>query len=138
MHHKWQESVNIACKTTQPIENHREPPPTELKDNLNTARVFYSHCLRFQKGQTTHVTTFFETWCGKFSGLTAPGMEPLYVPLVPSFPLEKVENVTCWEWSGPALSEGADADEWFSKYVGKPTRLVRFDTGMEYYYYYFL
>jgi len=61
--------------------------------------------------------------------ITAPGMEPLYVPLVPSFPLEKVEKVTCWEWSGPALSEGADADEWFSNYVGKPTRLVRFDTG---------
>lgn len=85
----------------------------------------------------SHVQLSFETWCGEFTGITAPGMEPLYVPLVPSFPLEKVENVTCWEWSGPALSEGADADEWFSKYVGKPTRLVRFDTGMDHYYYVF-
>jgi uncharacterized protein YcbX len=58
-------------------------------------------------------------------------MEPLYIPLVPQYPLEKVENVTCWEWSGTALSEGVDAAEWVSKFLGKPASLVRFDTGRE-------
>jgi uncharacterized protein YcbX len=61
--------------------------------------------------------------------MKAPGMEPLYIPLVPQYPLEKVENVTCWEWSGTALSEGVEAAEWLSKFVGKPASLVRFDTG---------
>jgi uncharacterized protein YcbX len=118
------------------MEKHRGPSPPELKDNFDTARVENLHSLRFQRGRPLTCTTFFETWCGEFTGITAPGMEPLYVPLVPSFPLEKVEKVTCWEWSGPALSEGADADEWFSNYVGKPTRLVRFDTGMECFYFF--
>jgi len=54
-------------------------------------------------------------------------MEPLYIPLVPQHPLEEVENVTCWEWSGTALSEGAEAAEWFTKYIGKTASLVRFD-----------
>ncbi|XP_024358440.1 uncharacterized protein [Physcomitrium patens] len=59
--------------------------------------------------------------------LKAPGMEPLYVPLVPQYPLKKVENITCWEWSGTALSEGDEAAQWFTKYLGKPSSLVRFD-----------
>lgn len=62
-------------------------------------------------------------------GLKAPGMEPLYVPLVPQYPLKKVENITCWEWSGTALSEGDEAAQWFTKYLGKPSSLVRFDNG---------
>ena len=111
----------------QPVENYRAPTPTVLKGSFNTARAFFIFTLSDAKG----ADNFLWDLVWEFSGITAPGMEPLYVPLVPSFPLEKIETVTCWEWSGPALSEGADADEWFSKYVGKPTRLVRFDTGME-------
>ncbi|KAG0582091.1 hypothetical protein KC19_3G033400 [Ceratodon purpureus] len=59
--------------------------------------------------------------------IKAPGMEPLHIPLVPQYPLEKVENITCWEWSGTALSEGVEAAEWLTKYIGKPASLVRFD-----------
>lgn len=59
--------------------------------------------------------------------LRAPGMEPLYIPLVPQYPLEKVDNVTCWEWTGTALSEGAEAAAWVTNYIGKTASLVRFD-----------
>ena len=40
-----------------------------------------------------------------------------------------VDNVSVWEWSGSAFDEGAAAAEWFSKYLGKTSRLVRFDPG---------
>lgn len=56
-------------------------------------------------------------------------MEPLYIPLVPQYPLEKVDNVTCWEWTGTALSEGAEAAAWVTNYLGKTATLVRFDNG---------
>ena len=32
----------------------------------------------------------------------------------------------CWEWKGVARNEGAEAGAWFSKYLGKPSQLVRF------------
>jgi len=32
-------------------------------------------------------------------------------------------------WSGSAYDEGAEAAEWFSAYLGKPSRLVRFKEG---------
>lgn len=62
-------------------------------------------------------------------GLKAPGMEPLYIPLVPPSPLKVLENVTVWGWTGPALSEGVDADRWFSEFLGKPSHFVRFSNG---------
>ena len=55
-------------------------------------------------------------------------MDPLQVPLLQKNH-EIVENVSMWDWSGSALAEGADAADWFSRYLGKPYRLVRFDTG---------
>lgn len=62
-------------------------------------------------------------------GINAPGMEPLYIPLVPPFPLKVIENVTVWGWTGPALSEGVDADRWFSEFLGKPLHFVRYNNG---------
>jgi hypothetical protein len=35
-------------------------------------------------------------------------------------------QVVCWEWKGMARDEGEAAAAWFSKVLGKPTRLVRF------------
>ncbi|KAK4380242.1 hypothetical protein RND71_002104 [Anisodus tanguticus] len=58
--------------------------------------------------------------------LRAPGMDVLKGPLVE--PSEVVTNgVSVWEWSGSALDEGDEASKWFSKYLGKPSRLVRFN-----------
>ena len=59
--------------------------------------------------------------------LRAPGMEALKICL--SRPRGIADGVSVWEWSGNALEEGAQASKWFSDYLGKPSRLVRFNTG---------
>ncbi|KAG9438979.1 hypothetical protein H6P81_019144 [Aristolochia fimbriata] len=61
--------------------------------------------------------------------LMAPRMDPLKIPLGNT--CEKIDGVSCWEWSGSALDEGAEAAEWFSTYLGKPSRLVRFNAVSE-------
>lgn len=57
----------------------------------------------------------------------APGMELLQIPLITS-KARRLENASVWEWAGSALDEGSEAAEWFMRYLGKPCRLVRFDT----------
>ncbi|CAK9160119.1 unnamed protein product [Ilex paraguariensis] len=57
--------------------------------------------------------------------IKAPGMDVLKVPL--SKPSEIADGVSVWEWSGSAFDEGAEASKWFSYYLGKPSRLVRFN-----------
>lgn len=76
---------------------------------------------------------FSEEWeptADSFLTVKAPGMDPLKVSLLQKN-RGKVENVSMWEWSGSALDEGADAADWFSRYLDKPCRLVRFDTASE-------
>lgn len=76
---------------------------------------------------------FSEEWeptADSFLTVKAPGMDPLKISLLQKN-REKVENVSIWEWYGAALDEGADAADWFSRYFGKPCRLVRFDTASE-------
>ncbi|XP_057797039.1 uncharacterized protein LOC131013054 [Salvia miltiorrhiza] len=68
-----------------------------------------------------------------FLEIKAPGMEVLKVALVKSSSSsssgsgEKVDGISVWEWSGSAVDEGAAAAQWFSNYLGKPSRLVRFN-----------
>ncbi|GFP84177.1 mitochondrial amidoxime reducing component 2 [Phtheirospermum japonicum] len=62
--------------------------------------------------------------------IRAPGMDVLKVPLM-SKSAEKVEGVSVWEWSGSAVDEGAAAAQWFSNYLGKPCRFVRFNDGID-------
>ncbi|GMH26052.1 hypothetical protein Nepgr_027895 [Nepenthes gracilis] len=57
--------------------------------------------------------------------IRAPGMNVLKVPL--KVPVNKVDGVSVWNWTGPSLDEGAEAARWFSSYLGKPSWLVRFD-----------
>lgn len=61
--------------------------------------------------------------------LKAPGMNVLKVSL--SKPRETADGVSVWEWSGSALDEGDEASQWFSNYLGKPCRLVRFNSASE-------
>ncbi|GIL69846.1 hypothetical protein Vretimale_10110 [Volvox reticuliferus] len=63
--------------------------------------------------------------------VTAPGMEPLQIPLARRSDCE-TRKVTVWEWTGVGMDEGADAASWFSRYLGIPSRLVRYlgSTGM--------
>ncbi|XVF34498.1 hypothetical protein REPUB_Repub18cG0063700 [Reevesia pubescens] len=61
--------------------------------------------------------------------IKAPGMDLLKVSLskVPQI----ADGVSVWEWSGSALDEGDEASKWFTNYLGKPSRLVRFNAASE-------
>lgn len=75
---------------------------------------------------------FSENWVPKkdsFLVIKAPGMSNLKVPLGRSD--EKVDGVSVWEWSGSAVDEGISAAQWFTDYIGKPSRLVRFDDASQ-------
>ena len=56
--------------------------------------------------------------------LTAPGREPLALPLGWS---GTFKEVTVWRDSLPAIDQGDGAAEWLSDWVGREVRLVRFD-----------
>ncbi|KAJ4831201.1 hypothetical protein Tsubulata_007579 [Turnera subulata] len=64
-----------------------------------------------------------------FMVIKAPEMGVLKIALTK--PPELAEDVSVWEWSGSALDEGAEAAKWFSDYLGKPSRLVRFNAASE-------
>lgn len=59
----------------------------------------------------------------------APGMPELKVSLTK--PSLCSDGVSVWEWSGSALDEGDEAAKWFSDFLGKPSRLVRFNEDSE-------
>ncbi|XP_058198432.1 uncharacterized protein LOC131313953 [Rhododendron vialii] len=61
--------------------------------------------------------------------IRAPGMDELKVPL--SKPCEIADSVSAWEWSGSAFDERNEESKWFSNYLGKPSRLVRFNEVTE-------
>ncbi|KAK7303851.1 hypothetical protein RJT34_14768 [Clitoria ternatea] len=61
--------------------------------------------------------------------LKAPGMKPLKICL--SKQHEVADAVTVWEWTGSAWDEGAEASQWFSDYLGKQCKLVRFNSASE-------
>ncbi|PSS02529.1 Mitochondrial amidoxime reducing component 2 like [Actinidia chinensis var. chinensis] len=61
--------------------------------------------------------------------IRAPGMDVLKVPL--SKPSAIADGVSVWEWSGSAFDEGDEASKWFSNFIGKPSRLVRFNDVTE-------
>ncbi|GLT74979.1 hypothetical protein SLA2020_467390 [Shorea laevis] len=75
---------------------------------------------------------FLEGWVpakNSYMVIKAPGMNMLRVSL--SKPQQVTDGVTVWEWSGSALDEGQEASEWFTNYLGKPARLVRFNAESE-------
>ncbi|KAI4371225.1 hypothetical protein MLD38_019487 [Melastoma candidum] len=75
---------------------------------------------------------FSEDWQptpNSYLRLRAPGMNELKVPL--SSRGKVTDGISCWEWSGSALDEGQEAADWLSNYLGKPSRLVRFNTASE-------
>ncbi|KAI5664044.1 hypothetical protein M9H77_23367 [Catharanthus roseus] len=72
--------------------------------------------------------TFSEGWepnQGSYLVVKASGMNPLKVPL--SKPSQTADGVSVWEWEGSAFDEGYEASKWFSSYLGKESRLVRFN-----------
>ncbi|EXB83264.1 MOSC domain-containing protein 2 [Morus notabilis] len=75
------------------------------------------------------VQPFWEPTQSSFLEIKAPGMDVLKVSL--SGPREVADGVSVWEWSGSALDEGHEASTWFSTFLGKPSRLVRFNAASE-------
>lgn len=75
---------------------------------------------------------FLEGWepTGRsFMVIRAPGMQALKISL--SKPRDIADGVSVWEWCGSALAEGAEASNWFTNYLGKPSRLVRYNAESE-------
>ncbi|XP_031269355.1 mitochondrial amidoxime reducing component 2-like [Pistacia vera] len=75
---------------------------------------------------------FLEGWeptGGSYMVIKAPGMDVLKISL--SKPDDVTDGVSLWEWSGSALDEGAEAANWFTKFLGKTSRLVRFNAASE-------
>lgn len=62
-----------------------------------------------------------------FADIKAPGMDLLKISLCK--PPKVSDGVSVWEWSGSALDEGDEASKWFTNYLGKPSRMVRFNAG---------
>lgn len=56
-------------------------------------------------------------------------MDDLKVPLCRPPQSQTCDGVSVWEWSGSGLDEGDEASKWFTNYLGKPSRLVRFNQG---------
>ncbi|KAM7271825.1 hypothetical protein ACFE04_031039 [Oxalis oulophora] len=61
--------------------------------------------------------------------IKAPGAAVLKVSLAK--PPAIANGVSVWEWSGSALDEGDESAKWFTNYLGKPSRLVRFNAASE-------
>ncbi|GFQ00841.1 mitochondrial amidoxime reducing component 2 [Phtheirospermum japonicum] len=61
--------------------------------------------------------------------MRAPGMNVLKIPLVE--PRAVANGVSIWDWHGSALDEGEEVATWFSDYLEKPSRLVRFNEASE-------
>lgn len=59
--------------------------------------------------------------------LTAPGMDPLRVPLDGSELSGTVENVVVWSATVPARAESGRVNEWFSRFLGRGCRLFKVD-----------
>ncbi|KAJ0980843.1 hypothetical protein J5N97_009098 [Dioscorea zingiberensis] len=62
--------------------------------------------------------------------IQAPGMDILKVPLYRTCE-EMIDGVSVWEWTGSVFDEGAEASKWFSDFLGKPCRLVCFNSSSE-------
>ncbi|EEF34230.1 molybdopterin cofactor sulfurase, putative [Ricinus communis] len=71
----------------------------------------------------------WEPTANSFMEIKAPRMGVLKIPLAKAH--EVADNISVWEWSGSALDEGAEAARWFSDFLGKPSRLVRFNAASE-------
>ncbi|KAJ8627779.1 hypothetical protein MRB53_021086 [Persea americana] len=122
-------SVSQACITSTGFRWDRQWLIVNSKGRANTQRVEPKLALVEVE---LPKEAFFDGWeptNDSYLVIRAPGMDTLKVPLSRS--CEVIDGVSVWEWSGSALDEGAEASEWFSKYIGKPSRLVRFNTASE-------
>ncbi|GMI81174.1 hypothetical protein like AT1G30910 [Hibiscus trionum] len=75
---------------------------------------------------------FSEGWeptKNSYMEIKAPGMDLLKISLVK--PPQVADGVSFLGWSGSALDEGDEAAKWFTDFLGKPSRMVRFNAASE-------
>jgi uncharacterized protein YcbX len=98
-----------------------------LRRALTWVRLFL--CLLIQLAFCFNEVGLFSHLLAVFAVVRAPGMDALKVSLAK--PDKIADGVSVWEWSGSALDEGEEASQWFTNFVGKPCRLVRFNSAYE-------
>lgn len=91
-------------------------------NNSNMCKLFYLV-------SSTYEDISFLFFLLVFTVVRAPGMDVLKVSLAK--PEKIADGVSVWEWFGSALDEGDEASNWFTDFVGKPCRLVRFNSASE-------
>ena len=60
----------------------------------------------------------------------APEMKPLFLPLRTDDSKSQIVDIDLFGLSGSAVRVGKEADDWFSKYMGKPHTLVTFNKSL--------
>eukprot|EP00795_Rhopilema_esculentum_P010211 gene10211-18892_t len=76
----------------------------------------------------TALVHIIPTFVDGFLKVEAPGMEPLFVPLSVAKEEPEIVDVELFGMSGSGIRVSKEADEWLSKYLGKPHSLLVFDS----------
>ncbi|XP_018680069.2 uncharacterized protein LOC103998057 isoform X1 [Musa acuminata AAA Group] len=122
-------SVPRACITSTGLRWDRQWLVVNSKGRAYTQRVEQTLALVEIELPTDAFREDWEPNDISYMVIKAPQMEPLKIPLNREH--AAIDDISVWEWSGSALDEGNEAFEWFTKYLGKPSRLVRFNTVSE-------
>ncbi|XP_057812000.1 uncharacterized protein LOC131026230 isoform X2 [Salvia miltiorrhiza] len=122
-------SVSQATLTSNGLRWDRLWMIVNSKGRMCTQRVEPKLALIQVELPTDAFSQAWEPDKASFLVINAPGMNTLKIPMVQ--PCAVSNGVSVWEWSGSAFDEGDEAAKWFSDFLGKPSRLVRFDEASE-------
>ncbi|OAY71176.1 Mitochondrial amidoxime reducing component 2 [Ananas comosus] len=122
-------AVANACITSTGFRWDRQWLVVNSKGRAYTQRVEPKLALVEIEMPSDAFSKGWEPTANSYMVIKAPGMETLKVPLSSKHAV--IDGVSVWEWSGSAFDEGDEASEWFSNYLGKPSRLVRFNTSSQ-------
>ncbi|XP_072967188.1 uncharacterized protein [Typha angustifolia] len=122
-------SVPQACITSTGFRWDRQWLVVNSKGRAYTQRVEPKLALVEVEIPSDAFSGDWEPTPNSYMVIKAPGMDTLKIPLCAECTI--IEGVSVWEWSGSAFDEGVEASEWFSNYLRKPSRLVRFNTSSE-------
>lgn len=116
-----QEPKLALVSPTIPPEILEMDPECVPADSFMSTKSIFFFVIFFEPFQNSNFTT----------AVTAPGLEPLKVPLLPKKSQNKRE-ARVWSWNGHGFDVGKEASDWLSGYLGKPVRLLQFDSGIEF------
>ncbi|XP_035842044.1 uncharacterized protein LOC110938386 [Helianthus annuus] len=98
-----------------------------IKQKLQTCQTFSDHEGLSQQSLVIQTPKYHKQ--NLLPVVRSPGMAELKISLAK--PGLRSDGVSVWEWSGSALDEGDEAAKWFTDFLGKPSRLVRFNEESE-------